>query len=284
MASSVLNFGIITAAVIAMTLVPLVIYAIVGRYVRWRMLKRRRAGHGYSPQRTKAVCALILVGASSGAVVSCAFSERPVFGLVMGALLGGLSEKRVAEWMEFRKAREIEMASIGFLRSVQGLLRAGIGFSSALFQLSALEDASWLPFSKLFEASFLRYHRGTSLGDCLARVKTRSGVASLSLSLGLIEIAYRQGLPVLPLIERTLEWLEQDICARSRIRDLSVAATCQLGIAVCLPWVVFFALSHFEPELWGHFRDSPSFWPVIAMGVGFEAVGTYVVRRCTCFF
>jgi len=269
--------------VLAGGILPFLICWGISYSLKRRITSSTRHGRPGGPQLVSLQCSLILASALLGAIIAGYLWGRPIFGLVLGAIPSLCGERASSLWLFQRNHRKVEEASVGFLTALQGLLKSGIGLSSALFQLVESPQSTWAPFAGLLDASLIRFHSGTSLSACLTRARDRTSLPGLRLGLGLVQMAYCQGLPILPILGRTLEWLERDLAARARIRDLARAAWAQLAIAVSLPWIVFTTLAYFEPGLWRHFRESTQFWPVVALALSLEIVGAYSIRRCACF-
>ncbi len=252
------------------------------------LLKRKVSAlprsNGQAPHEVTSLCFFIFLTAVSGSVVGGYYLGRPIIGLVGAGMASFFGLRAYSVWRIGRRRFHIEVAALGFLRALHGLLRAGVGLSSALFQLAEAKDMGWDAFSPLFEASLRRFQSGKSLSACLLRVRERVPGRALRLGIGLMEMAYRKGLPLLPVLERTLSWLEKDLSLQSRVKDLANVAWAQLAVAAALPWLVFLALSLFEPDLWQRFRESPQFWPLIFFALITEFAGAISVRRAACFY
>ena len=135
-----------------------------------------------------------------------------------------------------------------------------------------------------FNRSSRLYEGGKTLNECLSRFRAKSDLRVVGTCLAMLEMAYRQGLPVSTLLERILPILEAEHESRERVRSLRRATWFQVGIVILIPWGLGWVLHAFQPDLVQHFLDSPYFFEVAGTAVCFEVVGAWVIWKTSTFY
>ena len=211
-------------------------------------------------------------GATSLAVGAAILLRRPFFGLAtvplwlaIGLLL--VQRRRV------RELRERELESIRFLLTLLGLLRAGIGLPSALLLLAQTSDGG---FGRLLRSAFSSLNHGSLLGPCLEQLRSRAGMRGAGAILLMMESAYRRGLPVIPLLERTLPGLEAERVSAEKVRRARNSCLAQAGVAMVIPWILAGTLIFFSPEMFASLRESSG---VMVGSLVWESLGVIQVWR-----
>jgi Flp pilus assembly protein TadB len=117
----------------------------------------------------------------------------------------------------------------------------------------------------------------------LERFRAESGMKHGAANLALLELAYRQGLPVVPLLEKILPVLESEEAHRQRSEALRRATLGQAAVASLLPWALGLVLLMFQPEIVEGFLASPVFLPVVGAALLMEAAGVAVLWKLASF-
>jgi len=196
---------------------------------------------------------------------------RPIFGLTILIVLLWLVPPLL------KRSPQLDPSALSFFYGLLGLLRVGICFPSALFQLCENLPGE---FPSSLKRSLNQYERGNSLGGCLTRFRSRSALAQW---LGLIQLAYDKGLAMVPLLEKILPLLESDWEFLSRQRSVMRAAFVQALVAGLVPWILAGALHFFQPELLERFFSSPVAKQVIGMSFLLQTCGLFCIRRVSQF-
>jgi len=177
-------------------------------------------------------------------------------------------------WKSFsrRESREMDRAGLIYLHALDGLLKGGLSFPTALFQIVE-SDVS--PFAQALRRQLSQFKRGEQLGNCLAHFRERSGVRESATVWRMLEVGYRRGLPLLPLLEKRLPGLEQDADLQAKLEGLWGSLLGQAGLVAVLPWAMLLVLGLFQPELFWGYRESALFWPTILGSLALEAAGLF---------
>lgn len=172
-----------------------------------------------------------------------------LFGLAGLFALPLALEARV-RWRGRRHREAMEASGIVYFQALRGLTHAGLGLPAALFHLAQAQPS---PFARTIARALAGFHGGEGLGECLRRFDRRVPLRLMGTSLTALQLAYRQGIPIAPLLDRMVPWLEREREAELRLRDGRRAALAQAGVALAVPWVVFGALWICQPALAGQF-------------------------------
>lgn len=140
----------------------------------------------------------------------------------------------------------MEASGIVYFQALRGLVHAGLGLPAALFHLAQAQPS---PFARTIARALDGFHEGEGLGECLRRFDRRVPLRLMGTSLTALQLAYRQGIPVAPLLDRMVPWLEREREADLRLRDGLRSALAQAGIALVVPWLVFGTLWLCQPGL-----------------------------------
>ncbi len=171
---------------------------------------------------------------------------------------------------------EMEAAGIVYFQAVRGLVHSGLGLPAALFHVAQVQPSA---FARTLQKALNGFHAGEGLGDCLRRFDRRVPLRLMGTSLNALQLAYRQGIPVSPLLDRMVPLLERERESELRLRDSRRSALVQAGVALLVPWVVFGALWVFQPDLAGRFENGLS----VAGVLGVELVGVVCLVQLSRF-
>jgi Flp pilus assembly protein TadB len=175
----------------------------------------------------------------------------------------------------------LDRSSLSYLHALRGLVAVGESLPSALFRLATSVPA---PFAVTLQSFLGSFDGGRPLRECLQRFRERSELRVTGTCLAMLEMAYRQGLSVGPLLDRLLPVLESEHAHRERIRELRRATFAQLAIAAAIPLVLGCTLHLFQPETLTHFAGSPLFRPVLFLVFIFESLGAWVIWKVSNFY
>jgi len=210
------------------------------------LLSRRRSGKGV----LYCLLAVISYALSLGSPVAC-----------LGVLF---SVPLVVQGIAARTKKGPKPSPLPLLYALRGLLRAGIGLPSAIFQLSR-EDPSSL--ANPFE-TFLKF----------ANHKTIFPWVSL------LEMSYRNGLPISPLLDRMIPILETERRNNEKIRHLQRSTGMQIVIACLVPWFIGGAIYLSQPEGFTSFRNSPYFYGTVGIAILIELTGGFILWKVSAYY
>lgn len=175
-----------------------------------------------------------------------------------------------------RRTRALDGSAITCFHAVRGLVRAGISLPTALFQVARrFHD----PFADALAKQLAHYDEGRSLEICLERFRDRNSLALTSLTLRVLETAYRQGLPILPVLDRILPVLEHEYAIEEKTETLCRSALGQGAVAALLPWGVIAFLNWVQPEMAAGAFESRTFWCGVMGCLGWQASGVWMLWK-----
>jgi len=198
---------------------------------------------------------------------------HPLFGLLLGAALP-ITFPFVLHLGAGRKILAMDQSALAFLHALQGQVRVGASVPLALMRLSESFDS---PFSRALSRSLRRYKDGTTLKNCLQRFREDHPINSSAMLFTLLELSYRRGLSVSPLLGRMIPLLEADLDIGERLRALRASAAVQASGAALMPWTLALVLAGL--------RESSATLPSVVwlVAVGLESLGTLWVWRASRF-
>jgi Flp pilus assembly protein TadB len=215
-----------------------------------------------------------------GFFVSWLFSGRLIFGLA-GAVPLPWVVRATGEARARGRSRALDRSALSYLYALQGLLQVGRSLPVALFELAERIPA---PFATTMRDFLAPFDAGKPLHACLARFRARSSLKLSATCLALLELAYRNGLPVSPLLERILPVLESEHESGERIRSLRRGLVAQAAVAFFSPWFVGGFLFYCQPEVLQRFLDSGVGWPLAGLVVAWEGMGVLALWKVSTFF
>jgi Flp pilus assembly protein TadB len=177
----------------------------------------------------------------------------------------------------------LEEGALAFFLTLDGYLKVGIALPNALFRLS---NNTSNPFAVFLAGDLTRFYEGRPLSDCLFRFRKRSLLRQVGLYLVLLELAYRRGLSVGPLLQKALPALERDLQSGQTILQAQRSVLLPISVAAALPWVMMLALGWLQPELLQKvWQENGTLLRSVSLGaLGFEAIGGIVVWKAGRFF
>jgi len=184
-------------------------------------------------------------------------------------------------WLAWRRwaaehFREMESSGLVYLHALHGLLRGGLSLPTALFQLVEADTSS---FARSLRRQLAQFHRGEQLGNCLEHFRLRSGLKDSASLWTVLELAYRRGLPLVPLLDRRLPGLDADADLAEKLRDLWRTMAGQAALIAGLPWGLLAVLGVFQPEVLFGFLHSAAAPPAIGLALFLEGTGLFLLWR-----
>jgi len=226
-------------------------------------------------RRLSRLCAGVLVAAC---LLAAGLLGNPIYGLAVLLLVPFALPQLVRFWAG-RQTSALDSSAIAYFHALRGLVRAGLGLPYALFQLSEAVPSS---FAEALRPFLDRFENGRSLGECLERFRGRMELPLTGICLSVLQLAYREGLPVAPFLERMLPLLESDREGRERERSLRHSVAAQAAVAFATPWFLLGALALFQPTLASHCWSGKAL--VVAAGaLAMEAAGVWVLWQVSTF-
>jgi Flp pilus assembly protein TadB len=190
-------------------------------------------------------------------------------------LIAGLRKK-----MSLGIRKKYETSSLLYFHAVRGLVRSGLGLPAALFQVANTQPGV---FHQSMAFSLAGFDQGNALADCLEQLNRRFPSPFVRHALRSLQMAYDQGLPVSPLLDRIVPLLEKEQARAARARDLRQLAYVQGGLAFCLPWVLLGTLAAFQPELSSRLWQDSGTAYLLSGVFAVEGVGVWCLQRASSF-
>jgi len=250
-----------------------------GRLISIAVTRSARPGFSSLKAQSWFLAGAMLLAMATSCVFCGAMFGRPAFGLGFGFLLPA-ALPRLLGWWHWKERRRLEKSALVFLYALQGLLRAGLSLPTALFHLARQMDS---PFASALHSSLRRFEEGKALPTCLAQFRLKSDLRLTGICLRLLELTYRNGLAVVPMLERVIPVLESEREAEDRVLGVRKSTAGQIAISSAIPWVLWGCLSVFQPEMREQMIASGTLLPVFLLALLIEGIGVWVLWQVSAF-
>ncbi|MBY0369741.1 type II secretion system F family protein, partial [bacterium] len=248
--------------------------AILGEGVSWvarRQLRQPGERRAVLPGAAEYRTVLVLGGAGAVAAAGSGFGPLAALAVLAAPLL--FHALRAVAQRRWRG--HFEDSGVLYFLALRALVRSGLGFASALERLARSQRT---PFASAMRDRWRAFEQGADFLHCLDRFPESRSLPSLEPALGGLAVAYRQGLPLGPLLDRVAVTLEREGEQSRRARESRQAIMVQASIAFCVPWAI----------LWVLFLEVPQFgWRLpptaVAAALAAEALGVAVLWRLSQF-
>jgi Flp pilus assembly protein TadB len=254
------------------------------RWMALSVVRARDFQRKHSPQRVASFSKVFRITLFAlpllGMAVTFLLWERPLLGLFSLILLPLIAILAVA-LAELQERKGLEKSSLSFFYTLQGMISAGQSLPSSLFEISQRQKS---PFTTALGRELGKYAEGKPFEEALQRFADRYPLGSSGLCFRLMTEAYGRGLQISPLMERMIPLLEIEIQGKQRVESLRASTLAQAVVVVLAPWLLFGALSIFQPETAQRFLHSTHGSIALAVAVLFEATGAYVLWRVSSFY
>jgi Flp pilus assembly protein TadB len=187
----------------------------------------------------------------------------------------------VLQLVNRNQIRQMQDTAMLFFYALQSLVHMGIAVPSALFLLSAAGNGR---FHKALHIQLIKFGEGVPLVNCLGRFRSKFELAHVGLLLVLIEIAYREGLALSPLLEKSLPQMEFEQQNLRKFDDLRRGALAQGFIAGAIPWLLGVSVYFFQPDLILDFTGTVWFFPSLFLVAVFEMTGGFLLWKIAQFY
>ncbi len=217
----------------------------VSKFIAWREFKKRQGGLGKAVNLRLGFNLAVLITLGLGFSISWIWTQNLSFGVLSLIFLPQVFRTLVG-YQEYRFKRSLEESALIFFNALLGLIQSGRGLSSSLFDLAQSQST---PFSEKLKKHLKNYQEGRGLSRILVQFRKKTGLPVVGTYLSTLEMAYRQGLEIAPLLEKMIPALEMEQHYRSKIEDLRRQMAAQAALAFCIPWFLAGVLCFFNPEL-----------------------------------
>lgn len=269
----------------ACLVLSILLLAIGGGFFFVRILRRQiRAELRRAPARPRAMVRRIQLGALAFLVAGFVFVAWVSRSLRAAGWVVPLVPIYVAAHVQWRAAaerRRLEADALAHWYALRGFVASGISLPHALFRLA---EPNQNRYAKRLRRVLERYEDGSPLGTCLERFRQKLPLRLSGSCLVAIEVAYAQGLPLVPLLDEVLPVLEWERAATVRLGDLRRAALAQAIFAFLLPWGVLGASRAIAPELFNHGIGGAVLFAVVAGCLVWEILGAVVLWKLSAFY
>ena len=249
----------------------------VGLALSIRRVRRRVLGLNKTSPRD--VAALFGLSVFVPFLICFAFGLSPLFGLA-GAVFLPLLFIGLLSYRMGRRTESLQDSSLSSLYVLKGLVKSGVGLTAALQQVSTMENN---PFCRALWTVLGRYERGQPMGKCLDNLRRESKLGPTAHFISLIEMSYRNGLPMVPLLESMLQFLEAHQEMEKRVKSVTASSMVQALFACLMPWGLLAALYWFDPEMVSHFMSS-SWVYFLPLPILLESIGGVFLWRISSYF
>lgn len=188
----------------------------------------------------------------------------------------GLLPRWLYRHMRRRRLRKFEEQLPDALMMLSGGLRAGIGLSSAIAQLVA---ESGPPLSQEFSLMLREQRLGVTLEQALDNLNRRMPTQTTVLITSAMRIANETGGSLAETLESTSVTIRSRLQMEAKIGALTAQGKLQAWVVGALPIVLMLILHKMEPQAMSMLWHTRLGWATLAVIVGFELMGVYVIRR-----
>lgn len=179
-------------------------------------------------------------------------------------------------WARRRRSRRIDEQLPDFLLALAGALRAGSGLQSGL---GLVARHSQRPLAQELGLLLQQQRMGLGFNDVLDALHGRVQTESVGLVVAAIKVAGHTGGSLAETLERISLTLRTRLQLLGKVRALTSQGRMQAWIMAGLPVLLILALHALDPETMALLWRSAIGWAVLALVVGLEITGLYLVRR-----
>jgi len=266
-------------AVLAASLLLIKYLSRVSQFIAWRELSKRPRGfdtiQGLRISFNFTVFSLFLFGV----ILSWVWTRSLVPGIFL-LLFCPFLFRSLVRYQEFRHTKALESSALAFFYVLQGMVQSGRSLPSALFDVVQYQSTL---FCLKLRKHLGKYEEGRGMSRILIEFKNKTRLPSLGVYLASLEMAYRQGLAVGPLLEKIIPTLETEQHFQLKVEDLRRQMMFQAVLAFFIPWALVGALWFFNPELL--FSLSKNGWGswITVISSSFELMGIWFLWQITSF-
>jgi len=161
--------------------------------------------------------------------------------------------------------------------STRELLRIGHTLPEALARSTQNTDHAW--FKNKMSNSLDRVTQGKSLSSSFKILSAHRAFGAVSSFWEVLELAYREGLSCLPIVDILIETLDHKRKLTEKIADCRNSAIFQILIATLVPWILGAVM---QSQLGGiHPWENPYHLAFLILGIIWEVLGVVaLVRLC----
>lgn len=251
----------------------------LSKLIAWREFSKRPKGFRNSLSLRywfNLATVLVLV---FGFFLSWIWTENLSFG-ALSLLFSPWVFRGLVGYREYRAKRVLEVSALSFFSGLLGLIQSGRGLSSALFELA---QSQVNPFSQKLGRHLRTYEEGRGLSRILLEFKKKIGLPVIGTYLASLEMAYRQGLEMGPLIEKMIPSIELEQGFKGKIEDLRKQMFTQATMAFMMPWFLSAVLWKFNPNLFGTLANRSLIQMIGICAFSIELIGLWVLWQLTKF-
>lgn len=222
-----------------------------------------------------ALCSLLIGVSICMALVGCAVSGSPTFGIAAGcivfsgviAYIRNKGEKRSASMRE-----EVPEA----LRSLSMSFRSGNSLSQTLSN-SAKESNGYL--GHLFSIAADRLEMGATTTEALSVMRGNARVPELSFVAVALDVQHQSGGSIAPVLESAMESVEGELKLARALKVQTAQAKLSASIVTVMPFVLVALFSLMSPDFLSPFFSSLLGMALLAMALAMQVTGVLIVRR-----
>lgn len=258
----------------------LLIFWVLSVGLRWLRLQRLELLRGDSILPWQACLGVALVFVVGSTVFGALLFNHASVGLLSVLLVPSLI-KGVQRVCAGQYRFKLEQSAVSYFYALQGLVRSGISFPTAVFEIARNQPTV---FAQVLNDFVEGYEKGKSLSHCLSKFRLKSGLPFTGFVLSVLELAYREGLPLAPFLERVTPIVEKELGQQDKIKKLRQSLAVQLGVAALVPAFVLFTLQYFEPGRLEFFLAQWwCGWLLLAVFV-YVGMGVFVIWNVSKFY
>lgn len=225
--------------------------------------------------RPGAFCFLTLTLAGAGALIAFEVFHRPLLALPAAVMPGSVPLLIVLRKQSIR-LRSFESLLPDALDLITGALRSGMAFSGAL-QVVANESPD--PIAKEFTIVFEEHRLGMDLQECLHHMTERVDSRELRIFVTAVILQKETGGNLAEILEGTADIIRDRFRILGDVRTMTAQARLSGVILAILPPVMAVVTSVLAPGYLKVLITDPAGPTIIAVAVGLQVVGFFVIRR-----
>jgi tight adherence protein B len=215
--------------------------------------------------------AIMVCGAAIVALLTDSFvAVLPVFFAL------ALVPRFVYAWMRAKRLLKFEEQLPDALMMISGALRAGLGLSVAMSQVTA---ESPVPLRQEFSLMLREQRLGVTLEQSLNNMSRRVPTQTTMLVVSAMRIASDTGGGLAETLERTAQTIRSRLQMEGKIRALTAQGKLQAWVVGALPIFLMLVLNKMEPEAMAMLWTTKIGWATLFVLAFLEIMGVHLIRK-----
>ncbi|NBX67523.1 MAG: hypothetical protein EBR01_01015 [Proteobacteria bacterium] len=266
-------------AALAASLFLIPTLARISQFVAWREFVKRPKGIENALALRVGFNLSIAIPVILGASLSWFCTKRFTYGFLFAAFCP-LLFRAITRYQNQQNIKTLENSAVSFFHLLLGLVQSGKSLPSSLFDAVQSQTT---PFTLKLRKYLGKYEEGRGLSRILIEFRNRTRLPVVGSYLTSLEMAYRQGLEVAPLLEKMIPTLETEQHFQLKVEDLRRQMLVQSALAFFMPWALAGVLWIFNPEVFASLSKNHWSQLIAAFSMLFEITGIWFLWETTRF-